>query len=226
MAKNFYDLFKLLEKENPEILRVLEDDFLEDWREGLKNIHLGAAERKKNLESFVKSSVGDINGLEGVFASPYYVISTVEKASAQAKKKVDLEKTIKEFCSATKKPVDMVHFDFFDSLSRAKCLGYKMGSTDYYFNIDGYFYNFSLVHEVFNIIGHSPKKGYGSGITFELTFPERDSFHPLLFMRTSFGIAFILPTLCPGKYEVSWNTFRAISDKIDDLFTKWIYKTA
>jgi hypothetical protein len=219
--KNFYDLFKLLEKENPEVLKVLLDDFMEDWRSNLKNIHLGKAERKKNLENFVSANNSDVNNFKGLYASPYYILYTEEKTSAQAAKKVDLQKPLKEFFGSEKVPVDMMDYNFYDSLSRAKCLGYKLGSTDYYLNIDGFYYNFSLIHEIFNIIGHTPKNNtYGEGITYNLVFPERDKKHPLLMIITQFGTAFLLPTTIPAKYEISWKTFKEIDSKIDNLYWK------
>lgn len=226
---NYYELIKLIGVENVDAVEVIRESFRNDWISTFSSIQINKTTRKNAVKAYSgrENFMMDEN-TKGLYCDGVSILYTSEDAAYTTSKTTDISKFMKEFLQ-NKKPTE-VHMK--ESYAIAKNLGWSAGSVNkdkpYYIEIEGNFFNFSLVWSLFSCIADNSNKY--NPVTVEIQTNKKPGNNALI-MSSKYGIAVVLP-FCTGDHgsytahNVDFTYYMESENELDSFFIEYCKKSA
>ena len=199
------------------LLNQFRDEVGQTWN-GIKNNKTTRAAAVKsykgNTPKHLASKQDDANGLycDGVSAL------SVSVKGAKYDDNNDIVKFFKEIFE-NKTRVDLKTSINY-SIATAKCNGWRLGDTDHYIMVNGFYYNLSLVARGFNCIADS--KMYNDCDVWQETTPGKK--YKALLLSSKYGLYMVLPFAAPANKTYNVTPREGLFDEIwtenDDAICK------
>jgi len=225
---NYYELLNVIGIENIDAVSAIREAFNADFRKAYKSIQINKTTRKNAILAYSKhDNFLQDNEMQGLYCDGVSILNTTDHIITTTKT-ADIKKFVSESLP-NRKPVDL-HIK--ESIAVARAMGWTPGATNkekpYYIEIDGNYYNFTLVYNLFTCIADNTEKYYQ--VRTELCTDKRPG-QNMLFLSSKYGCAFILPFNAGvnGFYSannVNFDYYMETENEIDECIKLQAMRTA
>jgi hypothetical protein len=205
---NYYELFNAIKDTDAKM--VLLQNFKEAFAENYKAMQANNTTRKQARKSYFSDEyIRTDKDVKGVYTNGTSILVLNDEINEYGK-----ECHIAEHATEVLKGAQEEEFCHIKaSIAVARSLGWKPNDTKYLIEIDGAWYNLSLVYKLYSCIAVSDKDGY-------MTVKQKkiDNRITDLILQTQYGTAIILPVLnhCNKDYDCSYNHFVEVEKAIEE----------
>lgn len=227
---NYFSLMALLKNQiDYSTYYTLKEDFNGKFNEELKKIQINNTTRKNAVKSYLTHDriMQDVSKGENMIifsdgVSVLNILSTPDNKTFSTEHKNDKCADYMLEAFKTMKPTDNEYI--LESVAVARAMGWTPNTTDYFINIDGNIYNFSLIYSLWNCIADKNNANGGCDC-YLCDAGNRKS----LLMRSKYGIALVLPVArdaIPDNANVGFKHYIDFERSLEAHFIEEIKKGA
>lgn len=224
---NYYNLLNMIKNEiSIDNLQAIRQDFNGHFLDELKKININNTTRKNAIKKYLASDTilqDDKYKGQAVFSNGYSILNIVNGAGYTAERKTQSISDVLLKAFKGMKPTDGEYIK--ESCAVARCLGWTPNNKDFFIDFEGFYFNFSLVWDVFSCIADN-KNVYGGCDAF---LCDMENGRKSLLLRSKYGIGYILPVVmdaCHISKNANYKKYVEYEKSLDALFVKKALKTA
>lgn len=216
---NFYELLRTFGLENTDAVNALMESFHSDWINTYNGIQVNKTTRKNAVASYTKHDNFMMdNDVKGLYTDGVTFLSLpASDAVYTSSKTCDIAKNILPLLK-TMKPVS---FHVKESYAVAKNIGWNAGTLNkdkpYFIEIEGNYYNFSLVWSMFSCIADNSNKW--NPVEVKVCTENKPGTN-MLILQSKYGMTGILPFYvgdrgCYNAHNVDYNYYSETINEIE-----------